>query len=595
VTVLLDRQEIPPGWLCDPWADLPPEFAAYAPLVPAGVPVDSPLFGPQRPNLFTCPAWASSAGPECIDLAAEVGLFLDPWEAWFLIHALGETEAGKWASFAVKILVSRQNGKGAILEARELGGLFAFGEELMIHSAHRFNTCDLAYKRLLSRVESCDWMRRRIARTPASHGEEGIELFATPTIITGPGGRQVTLSRTPTLRFLARSGQAARGFTGDYVAYDEDMYLDSADVAASLPTTSARVNETEAGPQVWYAGSGGLGRPSTQLARVRRRGIQGGTSLCFGEWSVVLHDEYCVTGCQDPAHSSPEDPETIAAANPGLGIRLTLEQSYKERDELGDKWPQERLGVGTYPAQEDGWSVISKRRYEEQIDPEARRPGSVVFGLDVSPQRETCSIGLCGMRPDDRRGVEVADRRRGTGWAVQAATRLDREHGPTKWVVDPRTDAGSLITDLEDAGLDVEQIRARDAAQAFGMIYDGWRDNDLAYLDDPDLRRAVAGADMRKLAEGFAWDRVNATVDLSPLVAVTLAYWGHKKFGGGSDYDARDSVGYGPAEVARLYHLGIYGPADLLRLASAGIIRAADLGPISAAGVPIPAGIVVSD
>jgi hypothetical protein len=41
-----------------------------------------------------------------------------------LERALGVREDGKWAAFEVGLDVSRQNGKGGILEARELAGLF---------------------------------------------------------------------------------------------------------------------------------------------------------------------------------------------------------------------------------------------------------------------------------------------------------------------------------------------------------------------------------------------------------------------------------------------------------------------------------------
>jgi phage terminase large subunit-like protein len=75
---------------------------------------------------------------------------LDPWQEFVLAHALGERADGKWAAFEVGVMVSRQNGKGAILEARELAGLFLLGERLIIHSAHQFDTSLEAFRRLLS-------------------------------------------------------------------------------------------------------------------------------------------------------------------------------------------------------------------------------------------------------------------------------------------------------------------------------------------------------------------------------------------------------------------------------------------------------------
>ena len=64
------------------------------------------------------------------------GLFLDDWQQFVLRHALGERADGKWAAQTVGLTVGRQNGKGSILEARELAGLFLLGEQLIIHTAH---------------------------------------------------------------------------------------------------------------------------------------------------------------------------------------------------------------------------------------------------------------------------------------------------------------------------------------------------------------------------------------------------------------------------------------------------------------------------
>jgi phage terminase large subunit-like protein len=69
----------------------------------------------------------SSRGREAVELAASAGLVLDEWQAFVLERALGVRENGKWAAFEVGLVVPRQNGKGGLLEARELAGLFVLG------------------------------------------------------------------------------------------------------------------------------------------------------------------------------------------------------------------------------------------------------------------------------------------------------------------------------------------------------------------------------------------------------------------------------------------------------------------------------------
>src|SRR5262245_37459467 len=116
------------------------------------------------PRHRTNPGARSSAGPEAVDLAAAAGLRLDPWQAAGLEDALGEDSRGNWAAFEVGLIVPRQNGKGSILEARELAGLFLFGEELILHSAHEFKTAAEAFRRVLALIEGTPGLSKRVAR-----------------------------------------------------------------------------------------------------------------------------------------------------------------------------------------------------------------------------------------------------------------------------------------------------------------------------------------------------------------------------------------------------------------------------------------------
>jgi hypothetical protein len=52
--------------------------------------------------------------------------------------------------------VPRQNGKGEVLMARELFGLFELGERLIIHTAHEFKTSAEHFHRLEAVVRDCD-------------------------------------------------------------------------------------------------------------------------------------------------------------------------------------------------------------------------------------------------------------------------------------------------------------------------------------------------------------------------------------------------------------------------------------------------------
>jgi phage terminase large subunit-like protein len=269
------------------------------------------LTGAQRPRVSSYPSFVSSAGQEACELAASAGLVLDDWQQHVLDVSLGERADGKWAAFEVGLVVGRQNGKGAILEARELAGLFLFGEKLILHSAHEFKTAAEAFRRVLSLVQNTPDLEKLVRQVRTSHGDEGIELKN--------GAR---------LRFVARSTGSGRGFSGDVVILDEAYNLPAQAMGALLPTMAARPN-----PQVWYTSSAGTD-DSEVLARVKDRGAAGSSPrLAYFEWSA------------DPM-AELDDEQAWAAANPGLGIRILPEFVEAERSALPEmEFARERLGI----------------------------------------------------------------------------------------------------------------------------------------------------------------------------------------------------------------------------------------------------------
>ncbi len=468
--------------------------------------------GHQAPRITTVPATRlSSSGQEAIELAALAGLNLDPWQQHVLDLGLSEREDGRWAAFEVAVNVPRQNGKGGIIEARQLAGLFLLGEKLILHSAHEFKTSIVAFKRIEQLIMGCPDLRKRVLRVRRTTGEEAIEL------VTGQ-----------TLRFLARSGGSGRGFTGDCNILDEAMILGDDAMGALMPTMSAVPN-----PQIWYLGSAGIGAPSVQLGRLRSRAMaavevgEPDPSLAYFEWSVDPHRAECGPSCTN--HVDADDPAAWAVANPALGIRITAEHVRNERLSMGSGgiFERERLGVGNYPS--DGaetWQVIGEDAWRALADAKAKPTGPYAFSVDATPERDSASIVVaCPWRGGTH--IEVIAHQPGMGWVVERAKQLQEKWKPRCWVVDGGGPAGSLIADLEESlGVTVVQPKAREIAQATGQFYDAVADQSISHLDPPPLAVALAGAQKRPLGEAWAWARRNVGVDISPLVAATLAKWG---------------------------------------------------------------------
>jgi hypothetical protein len=465
--------------------------------------VPSVSIGRQEPRVSAVPPFVSSAGLEAVELAKMAGLYLDPWEELVLSRALGERPDGKWAAFEVGVVVSRQNGKGAILEARELAGLFLLGERLIIHSAHQFDTSLEAFRRLLALIEDTPDFDRRVKRVSRSHGEEGIELTT---------GQRI--------RFRTRTKGGGRGFTSDCLILDEAMDLPEMAHGALLPTLSARPN-----PQVWYTGSAvdqNVHEHGVVLSRVRERGLRGDDpALAYFEWSVDAE----LTEVDDDIAG---DDVAWATANPGLGIRISLEHVARERNSMDPRtFAVERLGVGDWP-RTDGLQNqgISLSKWLACQDKGSTPLDPVCFAFDVTPDRSTASIGVAAARSDGRRHVEVVDRRRGTGWIADRLAELVEKHQAVGIVCDSAGPAAALMPQIEALDLDVTIVSAKEYVQACGAIFDACEQQTLRHLGTPELTLAIRGAAKRPLGDAWAWSRKASTVDISPLVACTLALWG---------------------------------------------------------------------
>ena len=511
------------------------------------------ITGCQRPRIMSVPyACSRAAGDEAADLAEKAGLHLDDWQRWGLQQTMGTLEDGRWAAFEVGIEVSRQNGKNAILEARQLSGLFLLGESLLIHTAHEFKASSEHFLRMRRLIESKDWLHSKTAAIRTSHGDEAIEMRPTPTIIFGARGTQIRKSVAPRLRFIARSRGSGRAFTCDCLFYDEAMILSAEQVGASLPTLSAVPN-----PQVWYTGSAGM-PDSTQLDLVRKRGLAGNSrSLVWLEWSIDPHNDMCRPGCT--RHDEREDPRSWAKANPGLGIRISLEHVTRELEGMPAKeFDRERLGVGDWPPDELGWAVIPEEVWEACAAEDPPRAPRIAVAADVTPDQAAATVAIAGLaefpaapgRPAGQRKtvVEIGqdsqgrdDHRAGTDWVIPRILELKSRQRVAAVIIDKGGPAASLLVAAENAGLTVITPSLNDIAQAYAQFTKGVATGSLVHLGQPDLRTAVAGAARREIGDGlYSWTRKATSVDISPLCAATFAAWAASKYA--RPYDVLGSI-----------------------------------------------------
>lgn len=416
------------------------------------------------------------------------GLVLDGWQREVLEASL-RREGDRWLAREVGVVVARQNGKGAILEARQLAGLFVLGERLQVHSAHEFKTCYEHFRRVVGLIEGSPELRGSVKMVRRGAGEQGIELRN--------GCR---------LRFIARSRQSGRGFSTDTVYLDEAFELDDYAMGALLPSLSARPNA-----QIWYTSSAPHA-DSVVLHRVRERALAGDDPrLAYWEWG-------------NPEGTDPTDREAWARANPALGIRIDAETIEAEmRAMLPSDFARERLGVPEPPLGSGGRALPNWRDLEDEHSKVVSQDS---WALAVAPDRSFAAVGVAGRDAAGRLHVEVWRAKEGTDWILSTVqAKYKQKRLPIR--IHQAGPEASFIEPLKEWGVDVLEVTTGELTRATGQLLDAAQNAQLSHLGQAELDRAVSGGVLRNTPEGAAiWARRIASAEISPLVAVTVAAGG---------------------------------------------------------------------
>lgn len=472
-------------------------------------PAQNDLQGSQRPGLLHLPDGTDAYTDDALHLLGEWGFDLDVWQMFAMDCALLEQSNGKWAAKEFCLEIPRQNGKGELIEAREALGLFYFDERKLIHSAHEFATASEALDRMEDRIGNTPALKHRVRSIKRSHGEEGVYLR---------DGRK--------LLYKTRTKGGGRGFSADLLILDEAMFVQEAFLGALMPTISARPN-----PQIWITGSA-VDQEKMEhgivFTRFRQRAIDGRKGrMAYLGWSP----SYTRPEWKSPADVPPEvtgDPEVIAEANPALGIRIDLDHILDTEREAMDHrtYCVERLGVGDWPdlsAGDEGG--LPKELWAATEDAESTPLDPVAFAFDVRPDRQSSAVAVAGFREDGLRHVEVLEHKAGTGWLLDYLEEKMGRHQCGPVVFAGHSPAAAMKGKLLERGIPFEELNSTQYAEACGAFVDDVTEKQLRHRVDLSLNTAVRGAVKKSVGEATAWSRKSSGVDISPLVACTLARW----------------------------------------------------------------------
>jgi hypothetical protein len=150
--------------------------------------------------------------------------------------------------------------------------------------------------------------------------------------------------------------------------------------------------------------------------------------------------------------------------------------------------------------------------------------GEVAFGAAISEDRKHGAIVAAGRSASGRVLVDLAPFYAHPRGLVARMGVLWAKHDPVAVIVNPKSQSGTLVKPLAEAGIVVMEPSAQDVAVAHGEFLDLVNDGGLEHLAQEPLTAAVRAAQQRPLAGAQAWDP-KVDTDQGPLVAATLACW----------------------------------------------------------------------
>jgi hypothetical protein len=468
-----------------------------------------------KPAYFNFPPYTKTLGPEVADLAALAGYAPDPEQALALDAMFALRPDGRAAALEFCAICARQNMKTALFKMAVLGWVFVTEQWLVVWSSHEMKTTKEAFLDLVTLIENCPPLHKRLAHVYRGNGDEAIELKS---------GQRVL--------FKARTNGGGRGLTGDKVILDEGFALKASHMAALFPTLSAVKD-----PQVVYGSSAGHAE-SEVLRGIRDRGRAGGDPrLAYMEFCApedICADPMCshaleVEGC------ALDDIEFVRMANPALERRISIDYVRAERRAFGAipaEFARERLGWWDKP-EGDAEPAIDLKKWSDLADAKSEPQGDVAFGVYVNINRTSAAIGVVGRRADGKFHVGVVpavrgkpiDSLPGTAWIPDRLKELS-EWNPLAVVIDGHSAAASLIPAIEALGVSVTRSNGTDFAKACGVVDDAVTEGNVRHQGSPSLARSVTSAKWRELNDMKAWDRKDRGSDITQLNAVTLALHG---------------------------------------------------------------------
>lgn len=438
------------------------------------------------------------------ELAHALGTPFMPWQR-YVADVAGEIDpaTGRMVYGLVVLTVPRQSGKTTLVRAAGVHTALQRDGRAWYTAQTRNDARDnwIEAVSLVERSILADAVRARL-----TNGSESLMVPST-------GGF---------FRVFAPLPDALHGKQSDRVFADE-IWAFSRERGKELTQAIVPTQATRKAPQQWLLSTAGTDA-STWLKDAVQRGMDGAPGVAFFDWGIGEDVD-------------PTDIDAVCAAHPAYGHTITREAiedaaAVMDADEFarayGNRWTTALK------------RIIDRTKWAALVDgtTDTIAPTSpVAFGVDLAPDRSCASIGTCGGSLFGRHIVEVVDHRAGVGWVHERLRELVEKHDPVAVVLDPVGPAAVLVDAVKNSDDERDEpLRARlvttgprelctGTLRVFDAIHEPKSPPVLGIRRHADLDAAADSVGRRRIGGGWTWDRGGAA-PISPLMAVTLAWWG---------------------------------------------------------------------
>lgn len=457
--------------------------------------------GEQTPS-FTNVSYVTTLGQDAIDLYAETGQSLMEWQQNQIKGIMAVNDDGLWQYIKYCICVSRRNGKGEILAAREFDAIVNRGEKVC-HTAHRTTTSHDAFNRLYALLKKAGYEEH--SRKQKVMPERS--FFASKQY----GLEHIEVTNGGIIDFRTRTDNGGLGEGFDLLVIDEAQEYTSKQESALIYTVSASRN-----PQTIFVGTPPTATSHGDVfARIRGRIIEGkADETGWAEWSIEDQTE------------DVGNVEYWYKYNPSLGIMLSERNVRSELDGDPVDFNIQRLGLWlSYNPK----SAISKDEWNSlKVGKMPQLEDIRYLGIKYGRDGTNVAMSIASRAKDGKIFVEVIDCkpiRDGNAWMYD----FFRNPKMKKSAVDGASGQRILIEDLKNAEIKNVPIMptVKEIITANSMFEQGIFAKTIEHSGQQALSDIVTNCEKRPIGSngGFGYKSLTDAVDVAVMDSVILAYW----------------------------------------------------------------------